>query len=90
MRVGNVVTVSGQIDIDLTTTLLASEVGMSLPIASALTTAYQLCGTANAVAFQANWGIQADATNDRAQLKSTGIVDTGNDTYTFTFTYEVL
>ena len=89
-RVGNVVTVSGQLDIDLTATLLASEVGMSLPIASALTTAYQLGGTANAVAFQANWAIQADAANDRAQFKSTGIVDVANDTYTFSFTYEVL
>ena len=89
-RVGNVVTVSGQLDIDLTTTLLASEVGMSLPIASALTTAYQLGGTANAVAFQANWAIQADAANDRAQFKSTGIGDVANDTYTFSFTYEIL
>ena len=89
-RVGNVVTVSGQLNIDLTTTLLASEVGMSLPIASAFTTAYQLGGTANAVAFQANWAIQADAANDRAQFKSTGIASVTNDTYTFSFTYEVL
>jgi hypothetical protein len=90
IRVGNVVTVSGQLDIDLTTTLLASEIGMSLPIASALTTAYQLGGTANAVAFQANWAIQADAANDRAQFKSTGIIDVGNDAYTFHFMYTVL
>ena len=89
-RIGNVVAVSGQLDIDLTTTLLASEVDMSLPIASAFTTAYQLGGSAAAVAFQANWAIQADAANDRAQLMSTGIADVGNNTYTFNFGYEVL
>lgn len=90
LRVGNSVRVWGQLDIDLTTTLLASEIGVSLPIASALTTAYQLAGTANAIAFQANWGIQADAVNDRAQFKATGIASVTNDTYTFDFGYEVL
>jgi len=90
LRVGNSVRVWGQLDIDLTTTLLASEIGVSLPIASALTTAYQLAGTANALASQSNWGIQADAANDRAQFKATGIVPVTNDTYTFDFGYEVL
>jgi hypothetical protein len=89
-RVGNVVTVSGQLDIDLTTTLLASEVGMSLPIASAFTTAFQLGGNASAVAFQSCWAIQADATNDRAQFMATGIASVTNDTYTFHFTYTVV
>jgi len=89
-RLGNSVTVSGQLDIDLTTTLLASEVGMSLPIPSALTTAFQLGGTANSTSSQSIWGIQADATNDRAKFKATGIVPVTNDTYTFLFQYEVL
>jgi len=90
MRVGNVVTVSGQLDIDLTTTLLASEVGMSLPIPSALTTKFQVGGTANSMSSQSIWGIQADLANDRAQFKATGIVPVTNDTYTFIFQYEVL
>jgi len=89
-RLGNSVTVSGQLNIDLTTTLLASEVGMSLPIPSALTTAFQLGGTANSTSSQSIWAIQADATNDRAQFKATGIVPVTNDTYTFIFKYEVL
>jgi len=89
-RVGNSVEVRGQIDIDLTTTLLASEIGVSLPIASAFTTAYQCGGSAAAVAFQANWAIQADATNDRAKFSATGISSVTNDTYTFNFGYEIV
>ena len=46
MRVGDVVTVSGQFDIDPTTPAVATLLGISLPIASAFTTAYQLGGTA--------------------------------------------
>ena len=89
-RNGNKVTVSGQLDITLTTTLLASELDISLPIPSAFTTAYQLGGTATAIAAQASWGIQADATNDRAQFMATGIVSVTNQTYTFQFGYEIL
>jgi len=89
-RVGNSVEVRGQIDIDLTTTLLASEIGVSLPIASAFTTAYQCGGSAAAIAFQANWAIQADATNDRAKFSATGISSVTNDTYTFNFGYEII
>ena len=87
---GNVVTVSGQLDIDLTTTLLASEVGMSLPIASAFTTAYQLGGNAHAIAFQSCWAIQADATNDIAKFSATGIASVTNDSYTFNFSYVIV
>ena len=89
-RVGNVVTVSGQLAITLTTTLLASEIDISLPIPSALTTAYQLGGTATATAAQATWAIQADATNDRAQFMATGIASVTSQTYTFQFGYEIL
>lgn len=90
MRIGNVVTVSGQVDIDLTSTGASSELGMSLPIASALTTAYQCGGTAHAVGVHACWSIQADAANDRARFQSYGPTDSSNLTYTFSFTYEVL
>lgn len=89
MRVGSVVTVAGQLDID-PTAAGATLLGISLPIASALTTAYQLGGTACATGIAGmSAGIEADATNDRASLKYTA-VDITNQTMTFQFTYEVL
>lgn len=90
MRVGNVVTVSGRVNICLTTTLLASRMDMSLPIASSLSAIEQCGGTANSTDTQASWGIYADATNKRAIFYSTGIVSVANSSCFFSFTYTVL
>jgi len=89
-RVWNAVTVAGQVDIDPTTTLTATLLGMSLPIASNFTTAYQLGWTATAtnIAVQCA-GIEADATNDRASFKFVP-ADVTNQTYSFSFTYTVV
>ncbi len=89
MRVGNTVTVGGQLDIDPTATG-ATLLGISLPIASNFSTAFQLGGTSSAttVAIESA-GIESDATNDRASLKYTA-VDTTNHTVTYSFTYQVI
>lgn len=89
MRVGNVVTVAGQLDLDPTATG-AVLLGISLPIASALTTVYQLGGVASSTLIvNESGGIEADTTNDRASLKYVA-VDVSNHTMAFTFSYEVL
>lgn len=71
MRVGNVVTVSGAIDIDPTASGTDTEVGISLPIASNFTVAQNLSG-AGGFDGATSWGemavIRADFTNDRARL----------------------
>ena len=82
MRVGNVVTVSGQMDIDPTGTG-TTVVGISLPVASNFGTAYELGGAGHGAA------IYADATNNRAELSYVDSIGS-NDTMTFTFSYEVL
>lgn len=46
MRVGNVVTVAGKVDVDPTTTLTAFELRLSLPIAAAFASDANLCGMA--------------------------------------------
>jgi hypothetical protein len=90
MRVGNVVTVSGTVQIDPT---LAGQIvlGMTLPIASALTAATQCGGTfAGSGVTTINLGsIVADATNDRATFDGV-VADIANRTYGFTFTYLVI
>lgn len=91
MRVGNVVTVSGQVDIDVTLAAsTASELGVSLPIASSITAVEQVGGDAisdSVASLSAR--IKADATNDRASVVFKAISLT-NDTYSFTFTYVIL
>jgi hypothetical protein len=92
MRVGNVVTVSGRLTIDPTATATASELGISLPIASAFAEIRQ-CGGTGAIFSTTNevssGGIAADVTNDRAQFRfASG--GTASREYSFTFTYLVV
>lgn len=87
LRVGNTVTVSGQIDIDPTATGFAL-LGLSLPIASAITSAVQLSGVFNCP-DAAGGGVYGDATNDRATFQMTA-TSAANLTYYYTFTYRVL
>lgn len=87
MRVGNTVTVSGQIDID-PTIVGFTILGLSLPIASALTSAVQLSGVFNCP-DAAGGGIYGDAANDRATFQMTA-TSAANLTYYYTFTYRVL
>lgn len=69
MRVGDVVTVSGRFDVDITTISTLTQLDISLPIASALTAANQAGGTASTVSgVNDHAGIMADATNDRVSV----------------------
>lgn len=88
LRVGNSVTVAGQIDID-PTGAGQTVLGLSLPVASAFTTAYQLGGAAACPAVLQSAAISADSTNDRAQLEWL-TADIANQTWTYTFTYQVI
>lgn len=86
MRVGSVVTVSGEVSID-PTAAGALELGMTLPIASNFTAVRQ-CGGTSAVAGVAGLvgTILADTTNDRASVQLIA-VDTANRNHFFSFTY---
>ncbi len=90
LRVGNVVTVSGKVDIDTTLAVgTASELGMSLPIASAFTAEENCGGTASSpAAASLVSAIRADATNDRAAMVFSAI-SLSNDSYFFEFSYLV-
>lgn len=91
MRVGNVVTVSGQCDVD-PTAASNTQVGVSLPIASAFTTGFELAGMCSYYdgSTVANSGpVGCDATNDRAQLNFVPTTVVTNQVVRFVFTYEV-
>ena len=91
-RVGNVVAVFGRVNITATATG-NTLLGISLPIASALTTNGQVAGmgslTSSTVANNTFGRINADATNDRAQFQLNSTLTT-NQTYSINFTYVVL
>lgn len=91
MRVGSVVTVSGQVDIDPTTGVsTTTQLGISLPVASSLSATTQVAGTCCSPSIVAqSGGIYADATNDRAQLDFKA-ADPNNTIWYFNFTYLVV
>jgi len=69
-RVGNVVTVSGKVQIDPTAPTVATQLGLSLPIASNLANQEDCAGTAFAPGIAGQGAaILADAGNDRAQME---------------------
>ncbi len=88
-RVGNVVTVSGQVTINTTANSTASALRVGLPIPSALALATQCGGTMASIGFNSSGGIQADTTNDEALIQWVSQT-TGNNAYFVTFTYLIL
>jgi hypothetical protein len=90
MRVGNVVTVSGRVDIDPTA---AGRIvlGMTLPIASNLAAATQAGGTfsSSGLATVNVGSISGDLTNDRATFDGV-VVSIVNTNFHFSFTYLVI
>ena len=90
-RVGNVVTVSGSVEIDPTSATTNTLAGISLPIASnftAGTDAFGMATMAPSVADPADGWLTADATNDRMTLQMYPNVTT-NQEWRFHFQYVV-
>ena len=89
MRVGDVVTVSGQVDVN-PTTLTNTQLGISLPIASNLANSNECSGTACCPTIAGiSAAIIGDITNNRAELKYIAS-DVTNQPMYFTFTYRII
>lgn len=90
LRVGAVVTVSGRVDVDPVTTATDTQLGISLPIPSALANAHECAGVAWAPTLTSEGGaLLADVVNGRATLQWKAI-DVTNAARYFTFTYRVI
>jgi hypothetical protein len=91
-RVGNVVTVSGSISAACTAANTASQLDLSLPIASNFTNNIQLAGFAapndNSIVTYPCY-FQSDSTNDRASMLFRAS-KTASGNFSFVFQYEVL
>lgn len=90
MRVGNVVTVSGQVDID-PTAAGDTVMGVSLPVASNINAQTNCGGTFAVLSGTVVQGgsIYGDSTNDRATFRMAA-TDTANRAYQYHFTYRVI
>lgn len=88
IRVGNIVTVAGKIDIDATAASTA-KVRITLPVSSNLANNYDLSGTITNVFEPTSGYILADTTNNEAQIEinPSGTINQG---FRFVFMYEVL
>lgn len=93
MRVGNVVTVSGKIDVAVTGTGL-TRLNVSLPVASNFSADENCSGTAVMIAGSGSVtisaSIRADFTNDTAQMIYWGNLTGIAQAYYLTFTYRVI
>ena len=93
MRVGNVVTVSGQVVIDPTTANTNTVLEMSLPIASTFASSRNCAGSGASMSttIYASNGIAiiGNTTQNRAVFRLQP-VGSGSETYTFSFTYLVI
>lgn len=88
-RVGDVVTVSGKVDID-PTAAGNLQLGIALPIASDIGAAEDCAGVAFASGIAGQGAaIRGDAANNRAELVYIA-VDTTNQPFYFSFTYQIL
>lgn len=88
IRIGNTVTVSGKVDVDATAGA-ATELGISLPIASNFGAEEDCAGVGAMKAVQESTAIVADATNNRASMQWLA-VSTSSQTISFTFTFQVI
>lgn len=90
VRIGNQVIVNGRVDIDPTASNAYTELGISLPIASDITSTDDLAGTGSSVlgTIYGTWGFGGDVANNRADVFG---VPTGNANQgmSFTFGYKI-
>lgn len=90
MQVGNMVTVSGRVDIDPTNNNQQTILGMSLPVATNLATVEQCAGAINcATVAGASAAILGDPVNDRALIEFVS-ASVANQAFFFQFMYQVI
>ena len=91
IRVGDIVFVSGRVDIDVTAAGADTVMGMSLPIASNIGAVQDLGGSAvSRSTAVSTYAITGDAANDRASILGFASGSIANIGYGFLFMYRVI
>jgi hypothetical protein len=93
IRIGDIVMVSGEVDVDPTLSGSQTQFDLSLPIASALTQTYHLNGNATsevASGSSEDYRVYANATNDRAKFNTPSCASNSSQKISYTYTYILL
>lgn len=91
MRIGSVVNVSGRCTIDPTSASVATEVGISIPIASTTSLFTYISGTAHSSnSVSLGGGCEADITNNRMAIRYINTTDVASKTWHYVFTYRIV
>ena len=96
LRVNNVVTVSGRVDIDTTSASTATVLYMSLPITTNFTggTISECTGTANPIANTVSnagiIGLKSESANNEANFNYTSGLSTASLSYSFILNYQII
>lgn len=91
MRIGSIVNVSGRCTIDPTSASIATELGVSLPIASTTSLFAYVSGVAhcsNSVSL--GGGCEADISNNRMAIRFINTSDVASKTWHYIFTYQII
>lgn len=89
MRVGNVVTVSGRVDVQPTAAATQTDLDLSIPIASAFAATEQVGGTGVTPSISLAGALFANTVNARATFRFNS-ADTTNRAFRFSFTYLIV
>jgi hypothetical protein len=89
IRIGNEVFVTGTVFIDPTSIGVSTSVGFSLPIASNFGAATDANGTASSAGVQQSGAIEADASNDRAQIRYIATDASGRNMW-YSYSYTII
>lgn len=87
-KISDYVYVFGEVYVDPTNQNTDTEIGMSLPVASTLTSSYYLSGNGSSDTVQDAVRIFADTSNNRARIKFKTTTNTGH-VFSFTYTYKI-
>lgn len=89
IRVGNVITGSGKVDVTPTAAGVSTVVGISLPVSSAFASIDDAEGVTATASLEQGGGLEADTANNRMQIRYIAF-DTVNRGMFYTYTYKVI
>jgi hypothetical protein len=89
-RLGNVVTVFGQLEIDPTLAATVTYIDISLPVASSFSSGYQGAGVAAALALSLSGSVGAVNGSTVVRLAFVSTADVANNAWSYSFSYDVV
>jgi hypothetical protein len=88
-RIGQIVCVTGKVNIDATSNTTSTDLGFSIPVSSNFANEQEVAGTMTSPSVQETGSVLADTTNDRAIVRYIS-AGTSNTQHFVNFCYQVI